>query len=147
MPDFSYQALGNTGSRSSGTLTANSEREAITMLDARGLYPLRIDMVKQTATTGGGRRVKSRHMAAFYAQMADLLRAGVPLLRSLEILEKQSSQPALADTLREVHVKVADGTSLADAMSQYPKAFTELAVSMVRAGQEGGFLEDVLERI
>src|SRR5438552_485170 len=115
MPDFSYQALANTGIRSAGTLTANSEREAITMLDARGLYPIQIDLVKQAASMGGGRRVKSRHMAAFYAQLADLLRAGVPLLRSLELLEKQTSQPALADILREIHIKVADGTTLADA--------------------------------
>jgi general secretion pathway protein F len=147
MPDFSYQALANTGSRSVGTLTANSEREAITMLDSRGLFPVRIELVKQAASASGGKRVKSRHMATFFAQLADLLRAGVPLLRSMEILEKQTSQPVLADILREIHVKVADGTSLADAMAQYPRAFTELAVSMVRAGQEGGFLEDVLERI
>lgn len=147
MPDFSYQAMATTGTRSAGTLTANSEREAITMLDARGLFPIRIDMVKQAASATGGRRVKARHMCTFFAQLADLLRAGVPLLRSLEILEKQTFQPALADILREIHVKVADGMSLADAMSQYPKAFNELAVSMVRAGQEGGFLEDVLERI
>src|SRR5262249_14311579 len=54
---------------------------------------------------------------------------------------------ALADILREVRTQVADGTSLADAMAQHPRAFNELTVSMVRAGQEGGFLEDVLERI
>ncbi|MBI3410665.1 MAG: type II secretion system F family protein [Planctomycetes bacterium] len=147
MPDFSYQALANTGIRSAGTLTANSEREAITMLDSRGLFPVQIELIKQAASYTGGRRVKAKHMTAFYAQLADLLRAGVPLLRSLEILEKQTSQPRLADILREVHVKVADGTSLADSMGHYPKAFSELAVSMVRAGQEGGFLEDVLERI
>jgi general secretion pathway protein F len=86
-------------------------------------------------------------MATFYGQLADLLRAGVPLLRSLDLLERQSIQPALSDTLREVRAKVADGTSLGDSMALHPRAFTELAVSMVRAGQEGGFLEDVLERI
>jgi general secretion pathway protein F len=75
------------------------------------------------------------------------LRAGVPLLRCLQILEKQSSNPSLSEILRDVHVKVADGTSLADAMGQHSRAFTELAVSMVRAGEEGGFMEDVLERI
>ena len=86
-------------------------------------------------------------MATFFSQLADLLRAGVPLLRCLEILERLDAQPALSEILREVHVKVADGTTLADALSQYPKAFNELSISMVRAGQEGGFLEDVLERI
>src|SRR5262249_45517415 len=120
----------------------------MSMLDARGLFPVRIDLVKSAAAgRQGAKRVKSRHMAAFFAQLADLLRAGVPLLRALQILEKQSSHPGLSEILREVHVKVADGTSMADAMGQHPGAFPELAVSMVRAGEEGGFMEDVLERI
>jgi general secretion pathway protein F/type IV pilus assembly protein PilC len=148
MPDFNFEAMAGTGQRSAGTLTANSEREAMALLDARGLFPLRIELAKSAVNVRrGGKRVGSRQMATFYSQLADLLRSGVPLLRSLEILERQSTAPALSDILREVHVKVADGTSLADAMAQYPGAFNELGVSMVRAGQEGGFLEDVLERI
>src|SRR5205085_5894748 len=71
----------------------------------------------------------------------------VPLLRSLDILERQGSQPALSEVIREVRARVADGTGLAQAMGQHPRAFDELSVSMVRAGQEGGFLEDVLRRI
>jgi len=148
MPDFNFEALTTAGSRNSGTLTATSQHEVMSILDGRGLFPLRIELAKKTVTTGiGGKRIKARHMATFFAQLADLLRAGVPLLRSLEILQRQGSQPALIDVLREIHVKVADGTSLADAMAMHPKAFNELAVSMVRAGEEGGFLEDVLERI
>ncbi len=149
MPDFIYDALTSAGGRNNGTLTANSEREAIAVLDSRGLFPLRIELTKQSAATvgRGGKRVKARHMATFFSQLADLLRAGVPLLRGLEILQRQSSQPALIDVLREVHIKVADGMSLADAMALFPNAFNELSISMVRAGQEGGFLEDVLERI
>src|SRR5262245_57004460 len=148
MPEFSYTALANTGLRDQGTLTANSEREAMTILDSRGLYPIKIESLKKQIKIGkGGKRVKPRVMANFYNQLADLLRAGVPLLRSLEILQRQSSVPALTETLREVAAKVADGTSLADSMALYPLAFNELSVSMVRAGQEGGFLEDVLERI
>jgi general secretion pathway protein F/type IV pilus assembly protein PilC len=151
MPEFTYEALASTGARSKGTLTANSEREAMTMLDARGLFPVTIAPAKGAsgglAARLGGKKVKSRHTATFYAQLADLLHSGVPLLRSLDILERQGSQPALKEVLREVRAKVADGTSLADAMAQHPRAFNELSVSMVRAGQEGGFLEDVLKRI
>jgi general secretion pathway protein F/type IV pilus assembly protein PilC len=149
MPDFTYEALASTGQRSSGTLAANSEREVTALLDARGLFPLRIELSKASAQArqGGGRKIGTRHMTNFFSQLADLLRSGVPLLRSLEILERQASQPALTEILKEVHVKVADGMSLADAMALYPNAFNELSVSMVRAGQEGGFLEDVLERI
>src|SRR5262245_46683198 len=118
------------------------------MLDARGLFPVTITPVK---TAGGGHRwglrIRGRYMATFYSQLADLLRSGVPLLRSLDILERQSTQPALSEIIRELRSRVADGTSLGDAMAQHPRAFNELAVSMVRAGQEGGFLEDVLKRI
>lgn len=148
MPEFAYEAMAATGQRSKGTLTAQSEREAMSMLDAKGLFPVRITPVRSAAQMPRwGRRIRGRHMAAFYAQLSDLLRSGVPLLRALDILERQSSQPALSEILREVRAKVADGTSLAEAMAHHPRAFTELAISMVRAGQEGGFLEDVLTRI
>lgn len=149
MPEFAFQAMSTSGQRSEGTLTANNEREVLAMLDARGLFPMRVSPAKSAGSTSrwGGRKVKSRYMAAFYSQLADLLHSGVPLLRSLDILERQSTQPVLKEILREVRAKVADGTSLAEAMGAHPKAFNELAVSMVRAGQEGGFLEDVLQRI
>jgi general secretion pathway protein F/type IV pilus assembly protein PilC len=148
MPEFNYEAMASTGIRSSGTLVANSEREVMAMLDARGLFPVRI-APKKGAVAGpvGGKKVSSRHLATFYSQLADLLHSGVPLLRSFDILERQAASPALGEVVREVRAKVADGTSLADAMSQHPRTFNELAVSMVRAGQEGGFLEDVLRRI
>src|SRR5439155_20003816 len=60
---------------------------------------------------------------------------------------RQGAQPALSEVVREVRAEVAQGTALAEAMSHHPRAFSELAVSMVRAGEEGGFLEDVLQRI
>src|SRR5207302_1681965 len=88
-----------------------------------------------------------RTMATFYSQLADLLRSGVPLLRSLDILERMGTNKTLQAAIRDVRAKVADGTGLAQAMGHFPKVFNELAVSMVRAGQEGGFLEDVLKRI
>jgi general secretion pathway protein F/type IV pilus assembly protein PilC len=150
MPEFAYTALAKTGSRTNGTLTAVSEREAMAMLDARGLFPVRIEAAKAKTSAfqlGSNRRIRSKYMAPFYSQLADLLRSGVPLLRSLDILERQSSNPSLSEVVREVRSRVADGTGLAEAMSQHPKAFNELAVSMVKAGQEGGFLEDVLKRI
>lgn len=86
-------------------------------------------------------------MARTYRQLSDLLRSGVPLLRSLELLERQSGEPTLAAALVDVRKAVADGEGLAESMGKHPLVFAELAVSMVRAGQEGGFLEDVLSRI
>lgn len=150
MPDFTYEALARTGTKSTGTLTANSEREAAQILDGRGLFPLRIGLAKTQAANAGGffsARVSGRQTATFYAQLADLLHSGVPLLRSLELLERQSTNKTLQAVLRDVRARVADGTGLAQAMAFHPRVFNELAVSMVRAGQEGGFLEDVLKRI
>jgi len=148
MPDFTYEALANTGQRSQGMLTANSEREVQAMLDARGLFPLRIQASSGgAATQSGGKRIRGRHLATLFSQLADLLRSGVALLRSLETLQRQVSHPTLKEILRDIHAQVADGTSLADALAKHPRAFNELTVSMVRAGQEGGFLEDVLDRI
>lgn len=150
MPDFTFEALATTGTKSTGTLTANSEREAALILDGRGLFPLKILLAKTQASGAGGffaGRVTGRQAATFYSQLADLLHSGVPLLRSLELLERQTTNKTLQAVLREVRAKVADGTGLAQAMGQHPKVFNELAVSMVRAGQEGGFLEDVLKRI
>ena len=147
MPDFTYEAMGRQGERSTGTLTASSEREAAMMLDARGLFPVRIASQKSKSAGSAGKKVAGRVVCAFYSQLADLLQSGVPLLKALDILEKQGGNPNLAFAIREVRAKVADGTTLADAMRPFPRVFTELSVSMVRAGQEGGFLEDVLRRI
>jgi general secretion pathway protein F len=148
VPDYTYEAIATNGQRASGMLTAMSEREAISMLDAKAMFPVRISVAKgSTVHARSALKVKPRQMCAFFSQLADLLRSGVPLLRSLEILEKQASQGNLTAIVREVKAKVADGTSLSDAMADYPRAFNELAISMVHAGQEGGFLEDVLKRI
>src|SRR5262245_28291355 len=101
MPEFRHTALGNGGQRSNGTLTAISEREVMTMLDARGLYPIKIEETRAVvAGRAGGKKVRARHMSVFYGQLADLLRSGVPLLRSLDILERQSSVPTLGATVR-----------------------------------------------
>lgn len=147
MPEFTFTALSKLGKRDTGVLTASTEREAASMLDARGLFPVQIKPVKAKSQARFGRKVKGRVIATFYTQLADLMHSGVPLLKALDILEAQDTNPVLSQVLREVRAKVADGVTLADAMAPYPKVFNELSVSMVRAGQEGGFLEDVLKRI
>lgn len=151
MPDFTYEAIARSGQKKTGTLTAGSEREAAVMLDSQGLFPTRLLAQKSAAEGGGGLPlfggVSKRHLATMYSQLADLLHSGVPMLRSLEILERQSSNKRLAAVVKDVRLKVADGTGLAQAMGSHPRVFDELAVSMVRAGQEGGFLEDVLKRV
>jgi general secretion pathway protein F/type IV pilus assembly protein PilC len=149
MPDFQYIARELSGREVTGLLTAGSEQEAVNSLAVKSLFPTQIALAdaevrQQKAVT---KRVRARHIAAVYSQLADLLASGVPLLRSLEILEQQSSRPAVTAVLQDVRQQVAEGTRLAEAMRRHPKAFNELALSMVRAGEEGGFLEDSLKRV
>ena len=126
MPDYTYEALSKSSQKTTGTVTANSEREAALMVDARGLFPLKVALAKTQARGGSfAKKVKGRHLAVLYSQLADLLHSGVPLLRSLDILERQTANPALGDVLREIRARVADGTGLAQAMAQHPRVFDE----------------------
>jgi general secretion pathway protein F/type IV pilus assembly protein PilC len=86
-------------------------------------------------------------MAATYGQLSALLGSGVPLLRSLEVIRQQTPHRNLAAVLEDVHSRVQEGASLADAMARHPRAFGELSTSIVRAGGEGGFLEEALDRL
>ena len=129
---------------------ADTEGAAARLLSDRSLLPVQLDQVRaqqRSFLTGRTRKVKLSKVGLMYEQLADLLRAGVPLLRALAVLCEQSSTPALARVLREVREDVSGGDSLADAMAQHPQAFPELHASMVRAGEKGGFLEDVLSRL
>ena len=149
MPDFAYIARDNTGKKVSGTLSAPNRREVLATLGKKALFPVEVTDAKHAPVvrTNKGRKVKATLMAVTYAQLADLLRSGVPLLRSLEVLKQQTSHSGLKAVMEDVYTKVEDGTNLADAMQQHPRAFGEMAVSMVRAGGEGGFLEDALRRV
>jgi general secretion pathway protein F/type IV pilus assembly protein PilC len=149
MPDFQYTARELSGQQVIGVLTAGSQQEAIASLTSRQLFPIRIDVAESTRAEQKfvGRRVRARALAIFYGQLSDLLKSGVPLLRSLELLEQQAGSPALQLVIRDVKEHVADGSRLYDAMRKHPRVFGELVVSMVRAGEEGGFLEEVLKRV
>jgi len=147
MPQFSYIARDLAGQRVTGTLEAATRREALAALAGKQLFPLEIGGAAQVASTGRYRRVSASVLAPALSQLADLLSSGVPLLRALDVLRQQASHRTLHEVLGEIHRQVQDGTSLADAMSQYPQVFGEMAISMVRAGAEGGFLEGALTRV
>ena len=147
MPEFAYVARSAGGQRVEGVLSAGSEREAIASLNLQQLFPMEVKAAGGEARRTVGRRVRPQTMAQFYLQMASLLRSGVPLLRSLEVIGKQTTNPALEHTVMDLHARVTDGESLAEAMLRHPKAFNELSTSIVRAGGEGGFLEEALERV
>src|SRR5207253_10064231 len=80
-------------------------------------------------------------------QLSALIGSGVPLLRSLEVIRQQTPHKNLAAVLEDVHSRVQEGCNLADAMARHPRAFGELSTSIVRAGGEGGFLEEALSRL
>lgn len=150
MATFSYKAKTANGETVAGVLTAESQQAVLRMLDDRALFPITVNegtATSRRAITGGQRKVNLRQMSTLYSQMADLLRAGVPVLRALETLGRTTSNPLLAEILKEVHSDVSSGETLADAMAKHRNAFNELTIAMVRAGEQGGFLEDVLARV
>lgn len=147
MPDFTYVARDQSGQKVTGSLTAPGRREALALLSNKALFPLEVRAGAHTVEAGRVRRVPAQLLATTYGQMADLLRSGVPLLRSLEVLQKQSSHTGLRQILEQVHHAVEEGATLGQAMGRYERVFGEMAVSMVRAGGEGGFLEEALTRV
>ncbi len=119
------------------------------MLAGKSLFPIDVSIEKPQSAGAFqfGNRVNGQLMAMTYGQMAALTRAGVPLLRSIAILRDQTANNALKEVLNDVHRQVEDGSSMADAMGKHPRVFSEMATNMVRAGGEGGFLEDAFSRV
>ena len=146
MPEFAYTARNMSGERVSGRVSAGSEREAVATLSAKELFPIDVAAEKEVKSRFGG-RVSGQLMSTTYSQMASLLRSGVPLLRTLRVLRDQTSNTTLQRVLTDVHDRVEDGSTVADAMGQHPKVFDEMGLSMIRAGGEGGFLEEALDRV
>lgn len=147
MPEFTYTARSIDGTKVSGKMTANTERDVIGALSKQSLFPIQVQSpeVKKSISLGSG--VSDQKIAVFYEQLASLLNNGVPLLRSLSILRDQTKIATLKTALDDVISRVEDGENLSDAFHRHPKIFSEMAVNMARAGAEGGFLEDALSRV
>ena len=147
MPDFAYVARDMTGKSTAGIIAAANARDAATQLGAKSLFPISISIDKGTQVKSG-RRVAGVQMASFYTQLSSLLHSGVPMLRSLTVLSNQSgTSRTLRNAVTEIKSRVEEGEALGEAMARYPRIFNDMAVNMVRAGSEGGFLEESLERI
>ncbi|GAA4437672.1 type II secretion system F family protein [Bremerella cremea] len=148
MPDFAYVARNLQGQKVAGKLSAQTEGEVINSLTAKSLFPIEVKLEKQGARFQfGGKRVSPTQAATFYAQLASLVRSGVPLMRSLNVLHDQASNQTLKAVLDDIRSRVEEGEPLDSAMARHPRAFSDMAINMVRAGAEGGFLEDALERV
>ncbi|MEM9659711.1 MAG: type II secretion system F family protein, partial [Planctomycetota bacterium] len=147
MAEFAYVARDASGQRVEGVLSAGNQREAIASLASKSLFPLQVKSAGGVKTQRGMLKVRPQAMSQFYTELASLLRAGVPLLRSLQVLGGHSTNPAVKQILDDLQARVTEGDSLSEAMARHPRAFKELDRSIVRAGGEGGFLEEALERV
>src|ERR1700733_544057 len=112
MSNFQYVARGAGGQQVTGILTAGTEQEALSVLAGKALFPLRLQLAPETVAQRKKqtRRVRPKHLAIAYSQLSDLLRSGVPLLRSLELLERKAGQSSLKAVLEVVRQDVAEGT-------------------------------------
>ncbi len=150
MPQFTYKAKKTDGSTASGTLQAETERAAVDSLGRQGMFPLEIREfggAVQKLQAKRRRRIKIDDIGLFTQQLADLLKAGVPLNRALGTLSDQNSNQEFADVIEQVRLDVSAGKTLNEALAKHPKLFNNLFTSMVKAGETGGFLEDVLYRL
>ena len=147
MPEFSYTARTLSGENVAGTITAGTKRETFALLAERSLFPIRVENAEAgQIRLGFKRRVGASVQAATLTQLADLLQNGVPLLNALEILVEQATHPTMGEVLADIRDRVSEGESLDIAFASHPDVFSELTISVVRAGSEGAFLEDALKR-
>ena len=143
---FTFQATDASGKVTSGKVDAPSKDAVVAQLRAGGLMPLDVKPVSKTGLNteiripGLEKPVKTDVLAVFAKQMAGLLNAGLPLLRSLVVLEDQAEDKKLKAALGQVKTDIEQGQTLSNSMAKHPKVFPPLMVSLVRVGEMGGFL-------
>jgi type IV pilus assembly protein PilC len=157
MPEFYYEALERGGKQVKGTIEAANEDIIIEKLRGMGYYPLKVvqqksggsdmDIFSLPGVKNVMHRVKFKHVMVFTRQLATLIDAGLPILRSLYILTEQVESIIFKEKILAIAKSIEGGSSLSEAMSKHPKVFDNLYVNMVRAGEIGGVLEAVLNKI
>ncbi|MBW8769607.1 MAG: type II secretion system F family protein [Gemmatimonadetes bacterium] len=148
MPAFTYTARALNGDLRTATIDAPSRDEVVAQLRRQRLNVVKIDEAAQAANkrkTGG--KISMRDVVIFTRQFSTMINAGLPLVQALDILAKQSENRALKDVTRAVVFDVESGHTVADALRKHPKAFTDLYVNMVAAGEAGGILDTILMRL
>ena len=149
---FHYNSIDATGRKSKGTVEATNESAAMHVLKQRGEVPLELSVAgqglnRELKIPGLGNRTKLKDLAVFARQFATMTSSGMSLLRSLAILEEQTSAPNLKKAVGEVRTDVAGGVSLSSSMAKHEKQFPRLMVAMIRAGEAGGMIDRALEQI
>ncbi|GIF19127.1 type IV pilus assembly protein PilC [Actinoplanes tereljensis] len=149
---FHYNSIDAAGRKSKGTVEAPNEAAATQTLRQRGEVPLEVTEAGQGLNRdlkipGLGGRTTLKDLAVFSRQFATMTASGMSLLRSLAILEEQTSSPPLRKALGEVRTDVSGGVSLSASMAKHEKVFPRLMIAMVRAGETGGMIDRALEQI
>jgi type IV pilus assembly protein PilC len=149
---FHYNSIDSSGRKSKGTVEAANESAASQLLRQRGEVPLELTQSGQGLNMdlkipGLGNRTKIKDLAVFARQFATMTSSGMSLLRSLSILEEQTSSPPLKRAVSEVRTDVAGGVSLSSSMAKHDKVFPRLMIAMIRAGEAGGMIDRALEQV
>jgi type IV pilus assembly protein PilC len=149
MPAFTYTARALNGDLKTATIDAPNRDEVVAQLRKLRLNVVKIDEAKAAAETKKkkGGKITMRDIVIFTRQFSTMINAGLPLVQALDILAKQSENKALKDVTMAVVFDVESGHTVADALRKHPKAFTDLYVNMVAAGEAGGILDTILMRL
>ena len=148
---YTYTVRDRTGREITGSLEADSADALTGKLRQMGYFVVSVEEVKTSFTKRQirifGARVKSKEITIFTRQFATMINAGLPLTKCLNILSQQTESQVLSDVITDCQKEVEAGRSLSEALSKHPEAFSDLYVAMVRAGELGGMLDDVLLRV
>jgi general secretion pathway protein F len=152
MASFIYKALTLDGRVVEGTLDAIDDRSVIDKLREQGYMPIRVatddeGSIFRRSISFTRKRVGSKDLLVFTQELGTLVKAGLPLDRSLSILTSLSENQHFREVIRDVLDEVRGGKSLADALAKHPRVFPKIYVNMVRAGEAGGVLENIMERL
>lgn len=149
MPQYSYSFIGPDGKKNSGTTAAKDREAVVSMLNTQGIKPLSIREV--TAKTSRfklrSKKVGLKDLVIFTRELATMIDAGVPLPRGLSTLAEQTENKRFKEVITGITHDIESGIPLAEAMAKYPGTFSEVYVNMVRAGEAGGILNDILKRL
>jgi type IV pilus assembly protein PilC len=151
MTTFAYKVLDARGAPATGQIDGDNKSAVAASLRQRGFTVLDINEVKTSLAKidimEPFQRIKSKDLTVFSRQFATMVNSGLSLLRCLYVLEEQTENKKLAKVIGEVRGDVEAGISLSEALAKHPKVFSQLYVSMVRAGELGGILDEVLNRV
>ncbi len=154
MPTFQYTAVDSQRQSKTGSVEAANNNEASIQIRQLGLFPTKITEVSEAAPAAKGvkkarkgGKIKAKLLTVFTRQLATLIDAGLPLLRSLNTLLQQERNPVLKSTMTSLAAAVEGGSTFSEALAQHPSIFNKLFVNMVKAGELGGVLEVVLTRL